>query len=168
MVKNLPAMQEAQIRSLGQEDSLGEGSVYRLQYPCLENSLDRGAWKATVHGVAKSQTWLSDYHFHVQEENVGRNHRTVLLWKELHRGNSRNLKRIPIQKSGEHNQLKCVCEESAQGQGEPAVENRSQSSEHTAPGMVPASSSQRGHLLVHGHGAEYPDRFATVEEKNSL
>ena len=34
-----------------------------LQYSCLENSMDRGAWWATVHGVAKSPTWLSDFTF---------------------------------------------------------------------------------------------------------
>ena len=34
-----------------------------FQYSCLENSLDRGAWKAIVHGVAKSQTRLSDFTF---------------------------------------------------------------------------------------------------------
>ena len=33
-----------------------------LQYPCLKNSMDRGAWQATVRGVAKSRTWLSNYH----------------------------------------------------------------------------------------------------------
>ena len=38
----------------------GEGHVYPLQYSCLENSMDRGAWKTTVHGVAKSQTQLSN------------------------------------------------------------------------------------------------------------
>ena len=36
--------------------SLGEGNGKPLQYPCLENPMDRGAWWATVHGVAKSQT----------------------------------------------------------------------------------------------------------------
>ena len=41
-----------------------EGNSYPLQYSCLENSTDRGAWQATVHGVAKSQTRLSDFHFH--------------------------------------------------------------------------------------------------------
>ena len=40
--------------------SLREGNGYPLQYSCLENSMDRGAWWATAHGVAKSQTWLSD------------------------------------------------------------------------------------------------------------
>ena len=38
----------------------GGGNGNPLQYSCLENSMDRGAWKATVQGVAKSQTQLSD------------------------------------------------------------------------------------------------------------
>ena len=38
----------------------GEGNGNPLQYSCLENSKDRGAWQATIHGVAKSQTRLSD------------------------------------------------------------------------------------------------------------
>ena len=42
------------------ERSPGEGTDYSLQYSCLENSMDRGAWKTTVHGVANSQTQLSD------------------------------------------------------------------------------------------------------------
>jgi len=41
----------------------GEGKGYPLQYSCLENFMDRGLWQATVHGVAKSRTWLSDFHF---------------------------------------------------------------------------------------------------------
>ena len=40
-----------------------EGNGYPLQYSCLENSVDRGASQATVHGVPKSQTWLKDFHF---------------------------------------------------------------------------------------------------------
>ena len=40
----------------GSERSPGEGNGNPLQYSCLENSMDRGAWRATVHGVAKSQT----------------------------------------------------------------------------------------------------------------
>ena len=40
----------------------GEGNGNPLQYSCLENSMDRGAWRATVHGVAKNQAWLSNYH----------------------------------------------------------------------------------------------------------
>ena len=38
----------------------GEGNNYPLQYSCLVNSMDRGAWRATVHRVVKSQTGLSD------------------------------------------------------------------------------------------------------------
>ena len=37
-----------------------EGNGYPLQYSCLENSMDRGAWQATVHGITKSRTRLSD------------------------------------------------------------------------------------------------------------
>ena len=56
MVKSLPAMQETQVPSPGWEDSPGEGNGNPLQYSCLENSMDRGAWRATVPGVTKSQT----------------------------------------------------------------------------------------------------------------
>ena len=41
--------------------SSGEGNGNPLQYSCLENPMDRGAWQATVHGVAKSWTQLSDF-----------------------------------------------------------------------------------------------------------
>ena len=49
-------MQETQVRSLGQKDPPEEADGYPLQYSCLETSMDRGAWQATVHGVAESQT----------------------------------------------------------------------------------------------------------------
>ena len=45
--------------------SPGEGNGNPLQYSCLENSTDGGAWWATVHGVAKSQTQLSDFTFFI-------------------------------------------------------------------------------------------------------
>ena len=44
----------------GLHRSPGEGNGYPLQYSCLENSMDRGAWWATVHGVTKSHTRLSN------------------------------------------------------------------------------------------------------------
>ena len=53
MVKNLPAIWETKVISLGREDSL-EKEI--LQYSCLESPMDRGAWRATVHRVTKSQT----------------------------------------------------------------------------------------------------------------
>ena len=45
--------------------SPGRGHSNPLQYFCLENSMDRGAWWATAHGVAKTWTQLSDFHFNV-------------------------------------------------------------------------------------------------------
>ena len=53
-VKKLPAMQETQVPSLGQEDPLEKGMANPLQYSCLGDPMDRGAWRATVHGVAES------------------------------------------------------------------------------------------------------------------
>ena len=43
----------------GSRRSSGEGNYNSLQYPCLGNHMDREAWQAAVHGVTKSQTWLS-------------------------------------------------------------------------------------------------------------
>ena len=48
----------------------GEGSSYPLQYSCLENSMDRGALWATVHGVAESRIWLSNWHTHLITDEV--------------------------------------------------------------------------------------------------
>ena len=59
VVKNMPAMKETWVRSLGWEDSPGEGDDHPLQYPWLENSMDRGAWLATIRGDTKSWTRLS-------------------------------------------------------------------------------------------------------------
>ena len=57
-VKNPPAMQQMQVQSLGSGRSPGGGHGNLLQYSCLENPMDRGAWQATVYRVAKSWTWL--------------------------------------------------------------------------------------------------------------
>ena len=81
-LKNLPAMWETQDRFQGWKDSKesacnvgdpgsipglerspGDGNGYPLQYSCLENSVDREAWQATIHGVTKSWTWLRNFHF---------------------------------------------------------------------------------------------------------
>ena len=55
MVKNPPAMQETRVQPPGGEDPLEKGAN-SLQYSCLENFKDRGAWRATVHGVEKNKT----------------------------------------------------------------------------------------------------------------
>ena len=59
-VKNLPTKQETQVLSLGREDPLEEGMATHSSILDLENSMDRGAWWATVHGIAKSWTRLND------------------------------------------------------------------------------------------------------------
>ena len=46
-------MQETRVRFLGWEDSPGEGNGNPLQFSCMENPMARGAWQATVHGVAR-------------------------------------------------------------------------------------------------------------------
>ena len=55
-----------------------------LQYSCLENPMDGGAWWAAVHGVAKSRTRLSDFtftfHFHALEKAMA-THCSVLAWR---------------------------------------------------------------------------------------
>ena len=58
VVKDLPVKQETLIQSRGQENLLEDGSP--LQYSCQGNSKNREVWWATVHGVRKSQTRLSD------------------------------------------------------------------------------------------------------------
>ena len=71
MVKNLPAMMETCVQSLKdwrsslQGRSSGEGNGNPLQDSCWENSMDRGAWRAIVHGVSKSWTLLSEDHTHI-------------------------------------------------------------------------------------------------------
>ena len=60
VVKNPPANGEDVDLTLGSRISPGEGNGNPLQYSCLGNPMDRGTWRAAVHGVTKSQTQLSD------------------------------------------------------------------------------------------------------------
>ena len=63
---------------------IGEGNGTPLQYSCLANPMDRGAWWAAVHGVAMSQTQLSDFtftfHCHALEKEMA-THSSVLAWR---------------------------------------------------------------------------------------
>ena len=62
----------------------GEGNGDPLQYSCLENPMDGGAWWAAVHGVTRNQTWLSDFtftfHLHALEKEMA-THSSVLAWR---------------------------------------------------------------------------------------
>ena len=59
-IKSLPAMQETQVQSLGQEDLLEKGMATHSSILAWKNCIGSGAWWATVHRVAKSRTRLSD------------------------------------------------------------------------------------------------------------
>ena len=63
---------------------VSEGDGTPLQYSCLENPMDGGAWKAAVHGVAKSRTRMSHFtftfHFHALEKEMA-THSSVLAWR---------------------------------------------------------------------------------------
>ena len=82
---------------------LGEGNGNPLQYSCLENPMDRGAWKATVHGVAKSWTQLSDFsltfHFHALEKEMA-THSCVLAWRIPGTGEPGGLQSMALHRVG--------------------------------------------------------------------
>ena len=62
----------------------GEGNDTPLQYPCLENPMDRGAWQAIVHGVAESRARLSNFTFPFHFDSLEKDMATrssVLAWR---------------------------------------------------------------------------------------
>jgi len=83
VVKNLPAnagdvRDKGSIPGLGR--SPGEGNGYPLQYCCLENPMDRGAWRATVYRVAQSHTRLKQLSTHTRHRLRVKYHKTALLF----------------------------------------------------------------------------------------
>ena len=72
MVENLPIMWETWVWSLGREDPLEKEMATHSSILAWKNPMDRGAWWATVYGIAKSKTWLSDRHAHMNNaaENI--------------------------------------------------------------------------------------------------
>ena len=60
MAKNLPAMHKTWVQLLGWESPLEEGMATHSSFLAWRIPIDRGAWPATVHGIAKSRTQLSD------------------------------------------------------------------------------------------------------------
>ena len=87
VVKKPPAS-AGEVRGMGSiagsGRSSGEGNGTPLQYSCLENSTDGGAWWAAVHGVTKTRTQLRDFpftfHFHALEKEMA-THSSVLAWR---------------------------------------------------------------------------------------
>ena len=83
-VKNLPEMQATSVWSLGQEDHLKKGKGYPLQYSCIENPKDRRTWRAIVHGVSKSQTWLFNTSIIPEVQSLGHNGSSTFYFLRLH------------------------------------------------------------------------------------
>ena len=83
----------------------GEGDGTPLQYSCLENPMDGGAWWAAVHGVAKSRTRLSDFpftfHFPALEKKMA-THSSVLAWRILGTGEPGGLPSMELHRVGHH------------------------------------------------------------------
>ena len=83
--------------------SMGEGSGTTLQSSCLENPVDREAWWAAVHRVAKSWTRLSDFtftfHFHALEKEMA-THSSVLAWGIPGMGEPRGLPSMGLHRVG--------------------------------------------------------------------
>ena len=81
----------------------GEGNGTPLQYSCLENPMDGGAWQAAVNGVAKSRTRLSNFpfpfHFHALEKEMA-THSSVLAWRIPGTGETRGLPSIGSHRVG--------------------------------------------------------------------
>ena len=67
IVKNLPAMWETWVQSLGWEDPLEKEMATQSGILAWEIPVDKGAWQATAHGVAKSQTWSNNFHKHTPQ-----------------------------------------------------------------------------------------------------
>ena len=74
MQKQRKRVREDQIIIIQSLSMVGEGNGTPLQYSCLENPMDRGAWKAAIHGDAEGRTQLSDFtfpfHFHALEKEM--------------------------------------------------------------------------------------------------
>ena len=81
----------------------GEGNGTPLQYSCLENPMDGGAWKAAVHGVTEGRTQLSNFtftfYFHALEKEMA-THSSVLAWRIPWREEPGRLQSMGSQRAG--------------------------------------------------------------------
>ena len=90
MVKSPPANAGDTSSISGSGRSPGEGNGNPLQYSCLENPMDGGAWWATVHGVTKSQTKLSDWQQHKAKTPNSSGRAVSTIWGSIKRSREEN------------------------------------------------------------------------------
>ena len=114
----------------------GEGNGTPLQYSCLENPMDRGAWWVAVHGVPKSRTWLSDFtftfHFYALEKEMA-THSSVLAWRNPGTGEPCGLPSMGLHKVG-HDWSDLAAAAAATPPGEAqAVMGGSKGGNHSSP-----------------------------------
>ena len=100
-----PSVQQPTRNWIPPTTTCGEGNGNPLQYSCLENPMDRGAWWAAVQGVARSRTRLSNFtftfHFHALEKDMA-THSSVLAWRNPGTGEPGGLPSMGLHRVG-HN-----------------------------------------------------------------
>ena len=120
-------MQKEKVLKVTRQEN-GEGNGTPLQYSCLENPMDGGAWCATVHGVTKSQTQLSDYtftfHFHALEKEMA-THSSVLASRIPETGEPGGLPSMGLHRVG-HNWSDLAAAAAAAAAGREDITYRSQ------------------------------------------
>ena len=92
------------VKQIASRKLFGEGDGTPLQYSCLEDPRDRGAWWAADHGIAKSQTRLSNFpftfHFHALEKEMA-THSSVLAWRIPGTGEPGGLPSVGLHRVGQ-------------------------------------------------------------------
>ena len=129
----------------------GEGNGTPLQYFCLENPMDGGAWWAAVHGVAKSQTRLSDFtftfHFPALEKAMA-SHSSSFAWKTPWTGEPGGPQSMKSLREGNGNPLQCSCLENPRDGGAWCVAVHGVAQSRTRLKRLSSSSSSSWLLIV--------------------
>ena len=103
VMTNLDSILKSRDITLPTKVHLGEGNGTPLQYSCLENPMDKGAWWAAVHGITKSRTRLSDFtftfHLHALEKEMA-THSSVLTWRTPGMGEPGRLPSVGLHRVG--------------------------------------------------------------------
>ena len=151
----------------------GEGDGTPLQYSCLENPMDGGAWWAAVHGVAKSQTRLSDFtltfHFHALEKEMA-THSSVLAWRIPETGEPGGLPSMGSHRVGHDWSDLAAAAAAASAQGHwPRWKHLGHSSTGTYACTVPGSTALSAkHVDIQGFSHREPRFVMAVKVPNLI